>query len=217
MGDILPEPLEREVAAMTADQKRVLARMLTHMAAATPTDRKGGLAGGLRAHLWSQGQARDRAAQARPRRMALLRRADGGRAHPLGQLAERCGMCLRTSCFMRMRVCEAMSSHLDEFASGPGVAVEVDGTMLHESLVGNNGGASGWTTRFTSGSPTSRAPSTGSPLASWAGTWLTWLEQFRRGSADMREPVSREAFSGGYETMVRGIFAEPRFQMGALG
>ena len=56
----------------------------------------------------------------------------------LRQLAERCGVCLKTSWFMRMRVCEAMGTHLDRFRSGEGVYAEVDGTMLRESFAGNN-------------------------------------------------------------------------------
>ena len=44
--------------------------------------------------------------------------------------------------------------------------------------------------------------------------WFCWAEQFRHGDADRRELVSREALRGGYETTVREIFAEPRFQMG---
>lgn len=55
----------------------------------------------------------------------------------LRDLAERCSVCLKTSWFMRMRMCEAMARHPDAFRSGPGISVEVDGTMLHESLSGN--------------------------------------------------------------------------------
>ena len=60
--------------------------------------------------------------------------ADG---RTLRELKEVCDVCLKTSWFMRMRICEAMGKRLDPFVSGPGVSVEVDGTMLHESLAGN--------------------------------------------------------------------------------
>lgn len=56
----------------------------------------------------------------------------------LRQLAEMCEVSLKTSWYMRMRLCEAMGAHLPEFRSGPGVNVEVDGTMRRESFKGNN-------------------------------------------------------------------------------
>ena len=65
--------------------------------------------------------------------------AEGMAEHrTLRELADRCGVCLKTSWHVRMRICEAMGRHLDAFVSGPDVSVEVDGTVLHESLKGNN-------------------------------------------------------------------------------
>ena len=65
--------------------------------------------------------------------------AEGMAEHrTLRELADRCGVCLKTSWYMRMRICEAMGRHLDAFVSGPDVSGEVDGTVLHESLKGNN-------------------------------------------------------------------------------
>jgi hypothetical protein len=62
-------------------------------------------------------------------------KADG---RTLREPRERCGITPETSWFMRMRVLEAMGRHLDQFRSGPGVAVEADGKMVHESFKGNN-------------------------------------------------------------------------------
>ena len=41
-----------------------------------------------------------------------------------------------------------------------------------------------------------------------------WLEQFRSSDADRRDLVTREAMTGDYDTTIREIFAEPRFDMG---
>jgi transposase-like protein len=161
MGTILPEALEREIEAMTVDQKRALAAELRRMIA---EEMSGGGEGPSECPLCHcprfvrKGKARDGSQRwlcrgcgrtfGRTTMSVLLQSklgeetwleyaggmADGS---SLRELAARCHVCLKTSWFMRMRLCEAMGSHLNAFASGPGVAVEVDGTMLHESLSGN--------------------------------------------------------------------------------
>ena len=40
-----------------------------------------------------------------------------------------------------------------------------------------------------------------------------WLEQFRSSDADRRDLVTRGAMTGDYDATIRGIFAEPRFDM----
>ena len=334
---MLPEPVERMVEAMTTEEKRSLAEALMRMVAAEtapaegdPTEcplchharfvRKGHGADGSQRWLCrgcgrTFGRRTMRViAQSKLDRDTWLAYAEGmAGGLTLRELAERCGVCLKTSWFMRMRICEAMSSHLDGFRSGPGVSVEVDGTMLHESLSGNGSrgsfemprrrhksgrslhvrGVSGQLAcvvcaandrgdvvcelvgrahstaaavraalegRLLPGTPVATddlslygpvcdglgldhevRPSRPKPgdgalgmvnalhkrladfLRPFNGVatrrlgrylvWFSWTQQFRGGSADMRELVSREALSGGYETTVRGIFAEPRFQM----
>ena len=44
--------------------------------------------------------------------------------------------------------------------------------------------------------------------------WLVWPGQFRSSDADRRDLVTREAMTGDYDTTIREIFAEPRFDMG---
>ena len=44
---------------------------------------------------------------------------------------------LKTSWFMRMRICEAMEKGLEPFRTGPSISWQVDGTCLDESLPGN--------------------------------------------------------------------------------
>ena len=165
MGHILPEALEREVAAMTTDQKRELAAWIRLMIAeemAPAADpeacplcgcghvvRKGKVPRGPR-----RGQQRwlcrgcGRTFSASTMSVLLQSKLDEGTwrdyaegmadGATLRDLAGRCLVTLKTSWFMRMRLCEAMAARLDGFLSGPGVAVEVDGTMLHESLSGNS-------------------------------------------------------------------------------
>ena len=55
----------------------------------------------------------------------------------LRELRRVCGVSLKTSWFMRMRVCEVMESRLAAPRSGKGVLWQVDGTYLDESLAGN--------------------------------------------------------------------------------
>lgn len=55
----------------------------------------------------------------------------------LRELASGLGVCLKTSWFMRARLCELMGSRLAEPRSGDGVEWQVDGTYLDESLKGN--------------------------------------------------------------------------------
>lgn len=232
----------------------------------------------------------------------------------LRALAGRCGVSLKTSWFMRMRICESMAARLDPFRSGPGVSAEVDGTMVHESLSGNGArggfemprerhkggkslhlrGVSGQLACVVCGANdrgdsfcelAGRAHSTASairavlegrlapgtevatddlsqydaalsalgcghevrPSRPAAGEpalgmvnalhkrladfmrpfngvatrrlqryldWFCWLEQFRRGGADRRGLVGREALTGRYRSSVRDLFAEPRYDMG---
>lgn len=55
----------------------------------------------------------------------------------LRRLAARCGVCLKTSWFMRMRVLEAMRSALQPMRHGEGVSAQADELYLSESLSGN--------------------------------------------------------------------------------
>ena len=55
----------------------------------------------------------------------------------LRECARACHVCLRTSWFCRMRLCEAMERSLLPFRTGPSVSWQVDGTYLDESLTGN--------------------------------------------------------------------------------
>lgn len=55
----------------------------------------------------------------------------------LRECARACHVCLRTSWFMRMRLCEVMERALLPFRTGPSVSWQVDGTYLDESLTGN--------------------------------------------------------------------------------
>ena len=56
---------------------------------------------------------------------------------PLRKLAERCGVCLKTSWYMRMRVCSVMESRLAPFRCSPGTSVQIDEKYPNESLSGN--------------------------------------------------------------------------------
>lgn len=67
----------------------------------------------------------------------------------LRELARSCGVCLRTSWFMRVRLCEVMRRALQPFRTGPAVSWQVDGTYLDESLKGN---------RSSSATPMPRPP-----------------------------------------------------------
>lgn len=51
--------------------------------------------------------------------------------------AAACHVSLRTSWFMRMRICEVMEKGLQPFRTGPSISWQVDGTCLDESLSGN--------------------------------------------------------------------------------
>lgn len=59
----------------------------------------------------------------------------------LRALAARCGVCLKTSWFMRMRVPEVMRSQLQPMRHGEGVSAQADELYLNESLSGNRGRA----------------------------------------------------------------------------
>lgn len=159
---ILPESLAREVEALTAGQRRELAALLRRLIAEEMSPGDGDAAECPLchcAHVVRKGKARDGSQrwlcrgcgrtfggttmrvllQSKLDERTWLEYAEGmADGLTLRDLARKCDVCLKTSWFMRMRLCEAMGSHLDGFASGPGVAVEVDGTMLHESLSGNN-------------------------------------------------------------------------------
>ena len=58
----------------------------------------------------------------------------------LRALAARCGVCLKTSWFMRMRVLEVMRSQLQPVRHGEGVSAQADELYLNESLSGARGG-----------------------------------------------------------------------------
>ena len=55
----------------------------------------------------------------------------------LQRCADLCGVCLKTSWFMRMRVCEVMRNVLAPFRGGAGLSVQIDEKYLNESLCGN--------------------------------------------------------------------------------
>lgn len=55
----------------------------------------------------------------------------------LRALAARCGVCLKTSWFMRMRVLEVMRSQLQPMRCGEGVSAQADEIYVNESLSGN--------------------------------------------------------------------------------
>jgi transposase-like protein len=56
----------------------------------------------------------------------------------LRECAKRCGVCLKTSFFMRHRICECMGGYLDPFRVGPSCSAEIDEIYLRESLKGNH-------------------------------------------------------------------------------
>ena len=58
-----------------------------------------------------------------------------------GECARACGVCLSTSWFMRMRLCEVMGRALAPFRSGPTVSCQVDGTRPGESPAGRRPGS----------------------------------------------------------------------------
>jgi len=55
----------------------------------------------------------------------------------LRELAKRCGVCLKTSWYMRMRVCSVMASRLAPFRCDRGTSVQIDEKYPSESLKGN--------------------------------------------------------------------------------
>ena len=55
----------------------------------------------------------------------------------LRDCARLCGVTLKTSWFMRMRLCEVMARAAQPFRTGEAVSWQVDGTYLDESLKGN--------------------------------------------------------------------------------
>lgn len=57
---------------------------------------------------------------------------------PLRECAKRCGVSLRTSWLMRMRLIESIKGHLPEFHAKAGAAVQLDETYLRESFKGNH-------------------------------------------------------------------------------
>lgn len=68
-------------------------------------------------------------------RSAFVEATLSGRS--LRECARDCRVCLRTSWFCRMRLCEVMGRSLLPFRTGPSVSWQVDGTYLDESLSGN--------------------------------------------------------------------------------
>lgn len=56
------------------------------------------------------------------------------------RLAARCGVCVKTSWFMRMRVLEAMRSQLQPMRGGDGVSARADELYLNESFSGRRSG-----------------------------------------------------------------------------
>lgn len=67
----------------------------------------------------------------------LYARLMAGGATP-GSCAAACGVSLRTSFSMRHRLLEVMGSSLPAFEAGPGCAVQVDETLVPDSLSGNH-------------------------------------------------------------------------------
>lgn len=58
----------------------------------------------------------------------------------LARLAARCGVCVKTSWFMRMRVLEVMRSQLQPMRGGDGVSAQADELYLNESFSGRRSG-----------------------------------------------------------------------------
>lgn len=58
----------------------------------------------------------------------------------LERLAARCGVCVKTSWFMRMRVLEVMRSQLQPMRCGEGVSAQADEIYLNESFSGRRSG-----------------------------------------------------------------------------
>ena len=56
---------------------------------------------------------------------------------PLRGLAKRCGVCLKTSWYMRVRVCSVMESRLAPFRCDRGTSAQIDEKYPNESLSGN--------------------------------------------------------------------------------
>ena len=56
----------------------------------------------------------------------------------LRRSAERCGVGLKTSFYMRIRICECIAGFLEAFRVGTGCAAEIDEYYLHESFKGNH-------------------------------------------------------------------------------
>ena len=167
-GNELPQALLDDVMALDEGGKRALAQALKEMIATELMIARGGAAPTMCPHCGGEhivkkgkdreggqrclciqcgrtfgastmsiiGQSKLSAAQW----MAYAEHMAEGRT--LRELTIAAVVCLKTSWFMRMRTLGAMGRHLDEFRSGPGVSVEVDGTMLHESFKGNNVGHS---------------------------------------------------------------------------
>ena len=55
------------------------------------------------------------------------------------ECARDCGVSLKTSFFMRHRICEMMEADLDAFRVDSGCSAEIDEFYLHESFTGNHG------------------------------------------------------------------------------
>lgn len=63
----------------------------------------------------------------------------------LRDAADGVGVCLKTSFFMRHRVCECMATMLPAFEAGEGCAVEIDETHVRASYTGNHMRSPGFT------------------------------------------------------------------------
>ena len=55
----------------------------------------------------------------------------------LQRCADLCQVCLKTSWFMRMRICEVMANVLAPFRAGAGLSIQIDERYLSESFCGN--------------------------------------------------------------------------------
>jgi len=58
--------------------------------------------------------------------------------YSLRDCADGCGVCLKTSFFMRIRICECMKGYLDAFRVGEACTAEIDEFHLRESFTGNH-------------------------------------------------------------------------------
>jgi transposase-like protein len=63
----------------------------------------------------------------------------------LRESAIRCNVCLKTSFFMRIRICECIKGYLDPFRVGSDCSAEIDEVYLRESFKGNHTKSTGFT------------------------------------------------------------------------